>query len=138
TLAEQSIYTLIAIGGGAILISLDLRSPSPVFRYGSMVLGVLSVASIALQHFANLNPVYTDESTGGIPFFNLLLLGYLLPCVAMAALAWLARGKRPQWYVAMLAVVAAMLGFAYSTLSVRRLFHGEFIGLWKGFTQLET
>ncbi|BCH25887.1 DUF2339 domain-containing protein [Mesorhizobium sp. L-8-3] len=137
-LAEQSIYTLIAIGGGAILISLDLRSPSPVFRYGSLALGVLSVASIVLQHFANLNPVYTDESTGGIPIVNLLLLGYLLPCLATAALAWLARGKRPHWYVAMLAVVAAMLGFAYATLSVRRLFHGEFIGLWKGFTQLET
>lgn len=138
TLAEQSIYTLIAIGGGAILISLDLRSPSPVFRYGSLALGVLSVASIVLQHFANLNPLYTDETTGRIPLFNLLLLGYLLPGLAMAALAWLARGKRPQWYVAMLAVVAAMLGFAYATLSVRRLFHGEFIGLWKGFTQLET
>jgi uncharacterized membrane protein len=138
TLGEQSIYTLIAIGAGAILIVLDLRSPSPVFRYGSLALGVLSVAFIVLQHFANLNPLLTDEPTGRIPFFNLLLLGYLLPCLAMAALAWFARGKRPQWYVAMLALVAAVLGFAYATLTVRRLFQGEFIGLWKGFTQLET
>lgn len=138
TLGEQSIYTLIAVGAGAILITLDLRSPSPVFRYGSLALGTLSVAFIVLQHFANLNPLHTDESTGRIPFFNLLLLAYLLPGAAMAALAWYARGKRPQWYVAMLAVVAAALGFAYATLAVRRLFQGEFVGLWKGFTQLET
>jgi uncharacterized membrane protein len=31
-----------------------------------------------------------------------------------------------------------VLGFAYATLSVRRLFHGEFIGLWKGMDQVET
>ena len=138
TLAEQAIYTLITIGGGAILIALDARAPSPVFRFGSMVIGILSVAFIALSHLAALNPLYTNESTGRIPVANLLLLAYLLPGLAMAALAWYARPKRPRWYVAMLALVAAVLGFVYATLSVRRLFQGEFIGLWKGFSQLET
>ena len=138
TLAEQAIYTLIAIGGSAILIALDARSPSPVFRYGSIGIGVLSVASIALQHFAVLNPLFTNESTGTIVFFNLLLLAYLLPGAAMAALAFYARGKRPDWYVALLATVAAVLAFVYATLSVRRLFHDEFIGLWKGMDQVET
>jgi len=138
TLAEQAIYTLIAIGGGGILIALDARAPSPVFRYGSMAIGILSVAFIALSHLIVLNPVYTDESTGRIPVANLLLLAYLLPGLAMAALAWYARPKRPRWYVAMLALVASILGFVYATLSVRRLFQGEFIGLWKGFSQLET
>lgn len=138
TLAEQSIYTLIALGGGAVMVVLDRRSPSPVFRYGSLALGVLSVVFIVLQHFANLNPLHTDESTGRIPFLNLLLLGYLLPGVAMGALAWYARRTRPRWYVAMLVLVASLLGFAYATLSVRRLFHGEFIGFWKGLSQLET
>jgi uncharacterized membrane protein len=138
TLAEQSIYTLIALGGGAILVALDLRSPSAVFRYGSLALGVLSVVFIVLQHFANLNPLHTDETTGRIPVFNLLLLGYLLPSAAMGALAWYARNVRPRWYVAMLVLIASLLGFAYATLSVRRIFHGEFIGLWKGLSQLET
>lgn len=138
TLAEQSIYTLIALGGGAVLVALDLRSPSPVFRYGSLALGVLSAISIVLQHFLNLNPFRTDESTGRIAVFNLLMLGYLLPGAAMGALAWYARRARPHWYIAVLALIASLLGFAYATLSVRRLFHGEFIGLWKGFSQLET
>lgn len=138
TLAEQSIYTLIAIGAGAILVALDGRAPSPVFRIGSMVVGVVSVAFVAVQHFFALNPLVTNESTGTILFFNLLLLGYFLPGAAMAGLAAYARHKRPYWYVATLALVASLLGFAYASLSLRRLFHGEYIGLWKDFGQLET
>ena len=138
TLAEQSIQSLILIGGGAILLSLDRRSPSPVFRWGSIALGVLSTASIAVLHFATLNPVFTNESTGTIAVANLILLGYLVPALAMAALAWRARAIRPGWYIAMLAACAAALGFAYISLSVRRIFQGEFIGAWKGMSALET
>ncbi|RVA42101.1 DUF2339 domain-containing protein, partial [Mesorhizobium sp. M7A.F.Ca.US.001.01.1.1] len=138
TLAEQSIYTLIAIGAGAILVAIDMRSPSSVLRYGSMAAGVASVAFIVVRHFVVLNPLLTDESTGRIPVFNLLFLAYLLPAVAAGGLALYARDKRPKWYAQMLAVVAAALAFAYATLSVRRLFKGEFIGLWSGLGQLET
>ncbi|WP_137932090.1 DUF2339 domain-containing protein [Mesorhizobium comanense] len=138
TLAEQAIYTLIAIGAGAILVAIDRRAPSSVLRYGSMAAGVVSVAFVAVQHFLVLNPLFTDESTGRIPVFNLLFLAYLLPAIAAGGLALYARGKRPKWYTAMLALVAAVLAFAYATLSVRRLFKGEFIGLWSGLGQLET
>jgi uncharacterized membrane protein len=138
TLAEQAIYTLIALGAGAILIALDMRSPSPVFRYGSIAAGVVSAILIVANHFFILNPLFTDESTGRVPFFNLLLLAYLLPAIAAGALALYARGKRPRWYPAMLALVGATLAFAYATLSVRRLFKGEFIGFWSGLGQLET
>ena len=137
-LAEQSIYTLIMIGGGAILLALDRRSPSPVFRFGSMGLGVLSVLTIASSHLLALNPLWTNESTGTIPVLNLLLLAYLLPATAMAALAWRARRQRPDWYVGMLAGGSVVLAFAYVSLSIRRIFHGEFIGAWKGMDGLET
>ncbi|TRC95416.1 DUF2339 domain-containing protein [Mesorhizobium sp. WSM4303] len=138
TLAEQAIDTLIAIGAGAMLVAVDMRSPSSVLRYGSMAAGVISVAFIVFQHFLVLNPLFTDESTGQIPVFNLLFLAYLLPAIAAGGLALYARDKRPPWYAQMLAVVAALLGFAYATLSVRRVFKGEFIGLWSGLGQLET
>ncbi|MGX5849891.1 DUF2339 domain-containing protein [Mesorhizobium sp. PL10] len=138
TLAEQAIYTLIALGAGAILVATDMRSPSSVLRYGSMAAGVVSVAFIVFQHFLVLNPLFTDESTGQIPVFNLLFLAYLLPAIAAGGLALYARDKRPPWYAQMLAVVAALLVFAYATLSVRRAFKGEFIGLWSGLGQLET
>ena len=138
TLAEQAIYTLLALGAGAMLIAIDVRSPSPVLRYGSIAAGVVSAIFVVANHFFILNPLFTDESTGRIPLFNLLFLAYLLPAAAAGAVAWYARGKRPRWYSAMLALVAAGLLFAYATLSVRRLFKGEYIGLWSGLGQFET
>lgn len=138
TLAEQAIYTLISLGGAGILVALDMRSPSPVLRYGSLALGVASVLFILAQHFLVLNPLFTDEGTGRIPVFNLLFLGYLLPAAAAGALAYYARNKRPKWYSAMLALTAALLLFAYASLSLRRLFQGEHIGLWAGLGQVET
>ncbi len=137
-MAEQAIYTLITLGAGAILISIDMRSPSSVLRYGSLIAGVVSALTIVSQHFAILNPLFTDESTGRIPVLNLLFLAYLLPALAAGALAYYARGKRPKWYSAMLALMGALLAFAYATLSVRRFFKGEFIGLWSGMEQVET
>lgn len=137
TLAEQAIYTLLALGSGAIFVSLDMRSPSSVLRYGSLAAGVVSVLLIVGQHFVMLNPLFTDESTGRIPVLNLLLLAYLLPAIAAGALALYTTGKRPSWYSAMLAGVSAALFFTYCTLSVRRLFQGEYIALWAGMGQLE-
>lgn len=138
SLAEQSIYSLIMIGGSAILLALDLRAPSPVFRNGSIALGALSVLAVVSSHLIGLNPLFTNDSTGLIPVFNLILLAYLIPALAMAALAWRAHGLRPGWYVAGLASGAAALAFAWVSLSIRRLFHGEFIGAWKGMGAIET
>ena len=138
TLGEQSIYTLLIAGLSGILMTLDLKSPSPVFRYGSMVAGVLSMVNVLTLHLGALNPFFTGESTGAWPLVNLLLIGYLLPGLAYAGLAFYARDKRPLPYVAALAVSGAVLGFAWVTLSVRRFWHGEFIASWKGFEQTET
>ena len=137
TLGEQSIYTLLAIGASATLMALDLSAASPVFRYGSMVLGTLSVILILTLHLLGLNPFITGESTGRIPLFNLLLLGYLLPAIAYGALALYARSRRPLPYVSMLAVAGAVMALAWATLSVRRFWQGEYIPFWNGFIQGE-
>ncbi len=138
TLGEQAIYTLLAIGASGILMTLDGRSPSPVFRYGGMVLGVLSMLSVLSAHLAGLNPYFSGELLGSIPFFDLLFIGYLLPAVGYAGLAWYARGRRPLPYVMALAVSGAVLAFAWATLSVRRFWQGENVADWKGFVQGET
>ncbi|SOC39881.1 predicted membrane protein DUF2339 [Rhizobium subbaraonis] len=138
TLGEQAIYTLLAAGASAVLMTLDLRSPSPVFLYGSMTIGVLSMLSMLSAHFFALNPYFTGELTGRWPLFNLLLVGYLLPGLAFAGLAWYARGRRPAAYVTLLALTGAALVFAWISLSVRRYWHGEGIADWKGFLQGET
>lgn len=138
TLGEQSIYTLLTIGMSGVLMTLDMKSPSPVFRYGSMVTGCLAMVNVLAAHFLALNPYFTGENTGRWPFFNLLLIGYLLPGLAYAGLAFYAQGKRPRLYVTLLALAGATLGFAWATLSVRRFWQGENIADWKGFLQGET
>ncbi|MBK8458327.1 MAG: DUF2339 domain-containing protein [Phyllobacteriaceae bacterium] len=137
-LAETAIDSLIAIGGGAVLVALDRRAASPVFREGSMVLGVISLALVLFGHLLALNPLVTNASTGTIPFVNLLLLAYLLPGLALGGLALFARPYRPLFWVRALTAAGALLVFVYATLSARRWFKGEFIGYWKGLEPLET
>tara|TARA_R110002020_G_scaffold41341_2_gene122053 strand:+ start:2512 stop:5208 length:2697 start_codon:yes stop_codon:yes gene_type:complete len=138
TLAEQSIYTLLTVGFSAALMTLDRQAPSPVFRYGSMIAGVIATINVLSLHVFALNPYFSGESTGAWPFANLLLIGYLLPAIAYAGLAYYARDKRPMPYVAMLAASGAALGFLWATLSVRRFWQGENIADWKGFLPGET
>ncbi len=138
TLGEQSIYTLLVVGLSGILMTLDLKSPSPVFRYGSMVAGGIATLQTLSLHIGVLNPYFSGESTGSWPLINLLLIGYLLPGLAYAGLAFYARHKRPLPYVILLALSGALLGFAWVTLTVRRFWQGEFIAYWKGFEQAET
>jgi len=138
TLGEQSIYTLLVVGLSGILMTLDLKSPSPVFRYGSMVAGGIAIAQTVSLHLGALNPYFTGESTGSWPLINLLMIGYLIPGLAYAGLAFYARDKRPLPYVVLLALSGAVLGFAWVTLSVRRFWQGELIAYWKGFEQAET
>lgn len=138
TLGEQATYTLLVIGASAVMMSLDLKSPSPVFRYGSMLVGGLSVLSVLSAHFIGLNPYFTGELLGKWPVLDLLLVGYLLPGIAYGGLAFYARDRRPLPYVTMLALSGVALAFAWVTLSVRRYWHGEGIADWKGFLQPET
>ncbi|OJF97745.1 hypothetical protein AX761_14080 [Rhizobium sp. 58] len=138
TLGEQSIYTLLAIGASGILMTLDVKSPSPVFRYGGMAIGLLSMLSILFAHLIGLNPYFSGELLGSVPVFDLLLIGYLVPGLGYAGLAWYARGKRPMPYVTALAVAGAILAFAWATLSVRRFWQGQNIADWKGFFGGET
>lgn len=138
TLGEQSIYTVLVIGLSGILMMLDLKSPSPAFRFGSMVAGGLSMLQVLSLHLGALNPYFSGESTGKWPLINLLLIGYLIPGLGYAGLAYYARGRRPAPYVALLALSGAVLGFAWVTLSVRRFWHGPYIADWKGFGQAET
>ncbi|MFD1746204.1 DUF2339 domain-containing protein [Rhizobium helianthi] len=138
TLGEQSIYTLLLVGLSGILMTLDFGSPSRAFRYGSMAAGILATLNILSLHLGALNPYFTDENVGNWPLINLLLPGYLIPALAYAGLAAYARGRRPQAYVVMLAVTAAILGFAWATLTVRWAWQGPHMAYWKGFIPAET
>ncbi|MET0359024.1 MAG: DUF2339 domain-containing protein [Pararhizobium sp.] len=138
SLSEQSIYTLLVIGASAILMRLDLSRPGSFLRYGSIGLGAVSLLMTLSAHLVGLNPYLTGEMLGPYPLFDLLLIGYLLPGLAYAALARMAVGRRPPIFVAALATAAAVLAFTWATLSVRRAWQGPGIADWKGFLAGET
>jgi uncharacterized membrane protein len=64
--------------------------------------------------------------------FSSLLLAYLLPGLAAVALARVARGVRPWWYVTGAAILALLLLFGYVTLEVRHAFQGDQLYFWRG------
>ncbi|WP_377295641.1 DUF2339 domain-containing protein [Rhizobium sp. SGZ-381] len=138
TLGEQSIYTLLTIGLSGVLMTLDIKSPSRALRYGSMLAGIIATLNVLTLHLGALNPYFSGENTGGWPLLNLLAPGYLLPALAYAGLATFARQRRPAPYVTLIAITAALLGFAWATLSVRWFWQGENLASWKGFIEGET
>lgn len=123
TLAEQSLYTLLALAAAIGLQHLHGKAGGHVFDQAATLLGGLGMLSIAVVHLALYNPMVTGESIGTGALFNLLIPGYFLPAVLAGALAVLSRGKRPLWYVAAAGALSVALLFAWLNLEVRALFH---------------
>ncbi len=130
-LGEQSAYTLAALAFALGLQGIARRTRSDVYMIGSLVAGVIGAAGIAFAHLVIENPFFTGDSVGTGVFFNLILLGYLVPALAAAMVAAAARSVRPRWYVLGMALLALLLAFAYVSLMVRHAFRGEYLS---GFT----
>ncbi|MCC6673096.1 MAG: DUF2339 domain-containing protein [Planctomycetes bacterium] len=99
--------------------------------------GVLALcAVVALPGLLLLcNPVFAPVAVGSRPVFNLLLVGYGLPCVAFVQAAVAARGlSGALGRVTAIGsgVVALVLLFALVNLEVRQGFHGSILhgGAW--------
>ena len=69
------------------------------------------------------NPLLSVENVGP-PFVNLILLGYGIPAVLAAVLAYVTRDTRPHWYGVMAAIAALALALGYLSLEIRTLYHG--------------
>ena len=69
------------------------------------------------------NPWLTGAPVGGV-FLNLILLGYGLPAGLAIMLALTVRHTRPMSYRVTAVGVSVLLGLAYLTLEVARLYHG--------------
>jgi uncharacterized membrane protein len=127
---EQGLFALTGIGFAAVLIRMDLARGNPVFRAASLIFAMISAAVAAVGLGLGENPLFTGEPVRGPVLFSTLLLAYLLPGLAALVLARIARGVRPDWYVAGAAMLAALLVFGYVTLEVRHAYQGE--RLWIG------
>ena len=97
---------------------------APFVFIAGLLLGVGWVLDVPRRLFGAA--LYTEQ-------FLSVCLGFTL------ALAFISvQDRRPRWYVAVLALMASLLAFVYASLSLRRLFQGEYIGEWRGFSQVET
>jgi len=113
-------------GGLALAIGLERlreRTNSVVHDVGAQIITGLTLIAIVLGLMVLENPLLTGAPVGGL-FVNLILLGYGLPAILMAALALTVRGKRPPIYSTTYAVAAVGLALAYLSLTVTRLYHG--------------
>jgi uncharacterized membrane protein len=134
---EQGLFALMSLGFSYVLMRMDLGRANPVFRVASLAFGVLSVFFILFGLGIVENPLLSSDHVAGPPVFSSLMLAYLVPGIAAAALARASRGVRPDWYVTGAGVLAMALLFGYVTLEVRHLFQGESIGLWRPTTAPE-
>lgn len=127
TLGEQTLYTLLSLVASATLIRLDDRSPSPVFRFGSMLVGYIGLARAIYAHAFPLNPLFNADLVGEHLLWNLVTAGYLLPAVCALALWWFARSRRPAHYVLYLGIVSQFFLVAWVGLAVRHFFNAPIL-----------
>jgi uncharacterized membrane protein len=123
-LAEVALQVSIGLAMIIGLERLRQRTNSIVHDVGALVIAALTLLAIVFGLALGENPLLTGEPVGG-RYVNLLLLGYALPAILAAILAWDARGVRPQPYSAIAAVAAVALALMYLSLEVRTLFHGD-------------
>jgi uncharacterized membrane protein len=116
-------------GGLALAIGLErlrARTHSVVHDVAAQLIAALTLIAIVLGLMVLENPLFTGAPVGG-SFVNLILIGYGLPAILMAALALTVRGKRPQLYSTVYAVAAVALALAWLSLTVTRLYHGTML-----------
>ncbi|MDJ1157766.1 DUF2339 domain-containing protein [Chelatococcus sp. SYSU_G07232] len=134
---ETGLFATTGLLFSLAMVRLDAARPDVVYRLASLAFGACTLIVAGFGLAAGQNPLFTGESVEGGALVNSLLVSYLLPAVAAAALALVARQTRPQWYVRTAAVVALALHVLYTGLEIRRLFQGDVVALWRPTGQAE-
>ncbi|MCF6274407.1 MAG: DUF2339 domain-containing protein, partial [Robiginitomaculum sp.] len=137
---EMALQVMVGLSftlGGTILGRTN--KPKDVKRepYERLIPGLataVSLATLALFVFGicfAYNPLLTNNTVikgGGV--INSLLLAYLLPALALAAITWLSRSHRPRAYIQATGALSLVAFMLYLTTMVRVLFTGDKISLW--------
>ena len=123
TLAEIGLDLTLLLVVTIGLVHLSKGNGSPVFAWAAKGLALALLAYAAIGLGLTHNPLVTGDPVGG-PVFNLVLLGYGLPAVMTAGLAYSVRNAWRRRYVTMAVVAALVLALTYVSLEIRTLFHG--------------
>jgi uncharacterized membrane protein len=136
-LVEQGLFATTSLAFALTLTRLDTMRASPVFRFASLVFGVISALVSIVGLGLIENPYFSGEAIEGGRFFNAILLSYGLPAVLGIALAYVADGVRPPWFVIGVRIEALVLVFLLATLETRRFFETELIGWTNAASEAE-
>ena len=126
SLAEVSMHVCIGLAMTIGLERLRQYTRSAVHDVGALIIAGLTLLGIVFGLGVAVNPMLSPRWVGG-PIVNLVMLGYAVPALLVAALALITRGLRPQAYSTTAAVVAVALALAYLSLEVRTLYHGPIL-----------
>ena len=125
--AERSVQ---AIGWLATAYALYVRWPAdqrPVVEWGWRLLAGIALGQILLLQILLDNPVASAVPVGNWPFFNLLLLGFLVPAGFAVKFLSTARGRGDARVAHAAAVAALVLGFTWLNFEIRHAFHGSLL-----------
>jgi uncharacterized membrane protein len=125
-LAELALDVCIGLALTIGLERMRQRTRSVVHEWGAWAVGGLSFAGVVLGLGLFENPMLTGESVGGA-FFNLILIGYGLPAILLAALALGVAQKLADGWRWLVAITTVALALAYLSLEVRTFYHGPIL-----------
>ncbi|MEO0588771.1 MAG: DUF2339 domain-containing protein, partial [Planctomycetota bacterium] len=128
TMNEVATLAAVALTTAVTLMAVGIRRASESLEQAGLAVATVGAALAALGSLLYLNPLWTADSVGPIPFFNALLALYGVPLLATAAIARLQRGRRP-WLVQTAGTAALGLLFLFVTTQVRHAFAGPVLDL---------
>jgi uncharacterized membrane protein len=134
---EQGLLTVSAFGFAAVMTRLERSGRSIILRAASLIFGVIAIATTFIQLGVFVNPFFRSQDVVGGVILNSLLIGYAAPALAGLALAVVAAGHRPGWYVTAVRVATIALVFATLSLETRHLYQGEDIDFFRHTSQAE-
>ncbi|QDL96068.1 DUF2339 domain-containing protein [Rhodopseudomonas palustris] len=127
-LTEVALQVCVTLAMAIGLERLRLRSHSPVHNVAAIVLAIFAALGSVFGLLLLENPAFWSNYIGGV-VINSLLLGYALPAVLALLLSYAVAGVRRPAYGNGFAALALIMGLAYVTLEIRRLYQGPVLSL---------
>jgi uncharacterized membrane protein len=122
-LTEVALQVCVALAMAIGLERLRVRTRSIVHNIAALLLTLFAGLASLVGLMVLENPALWRIDVGGA-VFNLLLLGYALPAVLALLLSYAVAGRRPAGYANAIAGSSLVLGLAYVSLEIRRLYRG--------------
>ncbi|UYO45476.1 DUF2339 domain-containing protein [Rhodopseudomonas palustris] len=125
-LTEVALQVCVTLAMAIGLERLRLRSHSPVHNIAAILLAIFAALGSVFGLLLWENPTFWATDVGGL-IINRLVLGYALPAVLALLLSYAVAGVRRPVYGNGFAVLALIMGLAYVTLQVQRVYHGPIL-----------